>query len=72
VTGIAHLADPAHASPLVHLLGGGLMLGAWFMATDMVTSPVRRGLLIFGAGCGLLTAVIRPGAATLRRVSRSC
>ncbi|MBK6897772.1 MAG: RnfABCDGE type electron transport complex subunit D [bacterium] len=61
VTGIAHLADPAHyASPLVHLLGGGLMLGAWFMATDMVTSPVtRRGLLIFGAGCGLLTAVIR-------------
>ena len=43
-----------------HLLGGGLMLGALFMATDMVTSPLTgRGMLIFGAGCGALTILIR-------------
>ena len=61
VTGLAWLIDPArYVSPLYHLLGGGLMLGAWFMATDMVTSPVtRKGMLVFGVGCGLLTAVIR-------------
>jgi H+/Na+-translocating ferredoxin:NAD+ oxidoreductase subunit D len=61
ITGIFHLIDPSrYASPLLHLLGGGLMLGAWFMATDMVTSPVtRKGMLVFGVGCGLLTAVIR-------------
>lgn len=45
---------------LFHLLSGGLMLGAIFMATDMVTSPLtKRGMLVFGAGCGLLTMVIR-------------
>jgi len=43
-----------------HLLAGGLILGAFFMATDMVTSPVTfRGRIIFGAGCGLLTMLIR-------------
>lgn len=43
-----------------HLLSGGLILGAFFMATDMVTSPATsKGMIIFGAGCGLLTAVIR-------------
>jgi electron transport complex protein RnfD len=42
------------------LLGGGLMLGALYMATDMVTTPItNRGMLIFGAGCGLLTILIR-------------
>jgi electron transport complex protein RnfD len=46
--------------PLFHLLSGGLMLGAFFMATDMVTSPVtRKGMLLFGAGCGLVTFIIR-------------
>ncbi len=46
--------------PQFHLLSGGLMLGALFMATDMVTSPItRRGQLIFGVGCGLLTMIIR-------------
>ncbi len=46
--------------PAYHLFSGGLMLGAWFMATDMVTSPVtRRGMMVFGAGCGLLTMLIR-------------
>ena len=43
-----------------HLLGGGLMLGAIFMATDYVTSPVTpKGQIIFGVGCGLLTVFIR-------------
>ncbi len=61
ITGIAHFAAPqAYASPLVHVLSGGLFLGAFFMATDMVTSPVtRKGMLIFGIGCGVITAVIR-------------
>jgi electron transport complex protein RnfD len=46
--------------PMTHLLSGGLLLGAIFMATDMVTSPVtKNGQLIFGVGCGVLTAVIR-------------
>ena len=45
---------------LAHLFSGGLFLGAFFMATDMVTSPMtRRGQVIFGAGCGLLTSLIR-------------
>jgi len=43
-----------------HLLTGGAMLAAFFMATDMVTSPLTtKGKLIFGTGCGLLTIVIR-------------
>ena len=42
------------------LLGGGLMLGAFFMATDYATSPInRKGRIIFGIGCGLITSVIR-------------
>ena len=42
------------------LLGGGLILGAFFMATDYSTSPInRKGRIIFGVGCGLITAVIR-------------
>jgi electron transport complex protein RnfD len=46
--------------PLVHLLSGGLMLGAFFMATDYVTVPtVRTGQIIFGVGCGALTMLIR-------------
>ncbi len=43
-----------------HLLSGGLMLGAIFMATDYSTSPINfKGKLIFGVGCGVLTALIR-------------
>jgi electron transport complex protein RnfD len=46
--------------PIVHLLSGGLMLGAFFMATDYVTSPsMRKGQLLFGAGCGAITMLIR-------------
>ncbi|MBF0434030.1 MAG: RnfABCDGE type electron transport complex subunit D [Magnetococcales bacterium] len=49
-----------YPDPLFHLLTGGLVLGAFFMATDMVTSPVTPlGQIIFGAGCGLLTYIIR-------------
>ncbi len=45
---------------LYELLSGGLMLGAFFMATDYVTSPVtKKGRIIFGIGCGLLTMFIR-------------
>lgn len=60
-TGVLWLIDPAaQPDPLWHILSGGVMLGAWFMATDMVSSPVtRKGMLIFGVGCGLLTCVIR-------------
>lgn len=43
-----------------HLFGGGLMLGAWFMATDYVTSPItKNGKLIYGACLGILTGVFR-------------
>lgn len=46
--------------PFYHVLAGGLMLGAFFMATDMVTTPLtKKGLAIFGIGCGLLTVLIR-------------
>ena len=60
-TGLFHLIDPGtYASPAFHMVTGGLILGAFFMATDMVTSPLSiRGQLLFGLGCGLLTAVIR-------------
>jgi electron transport complex protein RnfD len=45
---------------LFHLLSGGLILGAFFMATDMVTSPITFwGRILFGAGCGVLTMIIR-------------
>ncbi len=61
ITSVAWLVDPsAFASPLTHLVSGGLLLGAIFMATDMVTSPgTAKGRVIFAVGCGLLTAVIR-------------
>lgn len=53
--------DPAqNLPPLFHVLAGGLILGAFFMATDMVTTPVTRsGQAVFGVGCGVLTMVIR-------------
>ncbi|MFH1368749.1 MAG: RnfABCDGE type electron transport complex subunit D [Elusimicrobiota bacterium] len=46
--------------PIFHVLGGGLVLGAFFMATDPITSPVpRAGKIIFGVGCGTLTILMR-------------
>lgn len=54
------LDSQRYAAPEVHLLSGGMMLGAWFIATDPVTSPSSRGgQLLFGAGAGALTFVIR-------------
>ncbi|MCD4655082.1 RnfABCDGE type electron transport complex subunit D [bacterium] len=60
-TGIFWQIDPStYANPLFHLVSGGAILGAFFMATDMVTSPMtRKGQMIFGLGCGLLTGIIR-------------
>lgn len=61
-TGILRYANPGAyiGTPLFHLLTGGLLLGAIFMATDYVTSPMNpRGMLIYGVGIGLITAVIR-------------
>ena len=59
--GIMHLVDPAkYVSPVLQLLSGGLMLGAVFMATDYVTSPMsKKGMLIYGVCIGLLTVIIR-------------
>lgn len=59
--GIFYLINPeVYVNPFFHLVTGGLLLGAFFMATDMVTSPVSpAGMLIFGCGCGLLTIIIR-------------
>lgn len=59
--GIMHLVNPeVYVSPLTHLLTGGLLLGAIFMATDYVTSPMSKtGMLIYGVSIGVLTVVIR-------------
>jgi RnfABCDGE-type electron transport complex D subunit len=58
---LMNLVAPEHyAGPVYHLLSGGVMLGAFFIATDPVTSPnTAPGQLLFGLGCGLLTYVIR-------------
>jgi Na+-translocating ferredoxin:NAD+ oxidoreductase subunit D len=55
------LIDPSKfANPVFHLLTGGVMIGAIFMATDYVTSPfTHRGMIIFGVGIGVITVVIR-------------
>lgn len=60
-SGLFHMANPAtHPNPLFVLFSGGLMLGAVFMATDMVASPVTPvGVWIYGALMGLLTVLIR-------------
>jgi len=59
--GVFWLIDPTYyIDPLFHLISGGLMLGALYMATDMVTSPMSaRGQIVFGIGCGVVTMVIR-------------
>ena len=57
---VAVLAAATGQDPLFHVLAGGLILGAFFMATDYVTSPLTdRGKIVFGVGCGLLTFLIR-------------
>ena len=59
--GILYLADPsAYMDPLAQLLSGGMLLGAIFMATDYVTSPMtKRGQIIYGIGIGIICVVIR-------------
>lgn len=59
--GLFYLIDPMHyAHPLFHVLNGGLLFGAVFMATDMVTSPMTiPGKIVFALGIGLLTIIIR-------------
>jgi len=58
--GLLHLANPVYANPLQVIFSGGLMLGACYMATDYVTSPMsHKGQLIYGVCIGLLTVIIR-------------
>lgn len=59
--GILNVCAPEQfVNPLFHLLSGGLMLGAIFMATDYVTSPMsHKGMIIYGVGIGILTILIR-------------
>ena len=60
-TGILYLINPTvYVNPFIHLLSGGLLIGSIFMATDYVTSPMsKNGMIVYGIGIGLLTAVIR-------------
>ncbi len=59
-SGIMHMIDPVYAMPHVVLMSGGLVLGACFMATDYVTSPMTgKGQLVYGVCIGLLTVIIR-------------
>jgi len=60
-TGILNLSNPEkYADPVFHILTGGVMLGAIFMATDMVTSPMNpKGMAIFAVGIGVITVLIR-------------
>ena len=57
---LLHIANPIYANPFAEILSGGLMLGAIFMATDYVTSPMTaKGQIIYGVCIGLLTVIIR-------------
>lgn len=67
-SGIFWLINPdQYVNPLFHLVTGGMMLGVFYMATDMVTSPMNaKGMLIFGFGVGLVTMIIRMWELTLK------
>ena len=57
---VMHLVSPVYADPTTVILSGGLLLGAIFMATDYVTSPMtHRGQIVYGVCIGLLTIIIR-------------
>lgn len=60
-TGILWVSDPvSNASPIFHILTGGVLLGAIYMATDLVTSPMtHKGMIIYAMGIGIITVVIR-------------
>ena len=70
-TGILWLVDPTkYADPVFHLLTGGIMLGAIFMATDYVTSPMtHKAMIIYGIGIGVITVLIRTWGAYPEGVS---
>jgi electron transport complex protein RnfD len=69
---VALMAALLGQDPIFHLFSGGLMLGAFFMATDVVTSPVtKKGRLIFGIGCGVITILIRQYGANPEGVAYS-
>jgi electron transport complex protein RnfD len=61
LSGLFWLINPdQYMNPVFHIFTGGLMLGAFYMATDMVTSPItNRGMMVFGVGCGVITIIIR-------------
>jgi electron transport complex protein RnfD len=61
MTGIFWFINPEqYANPLIHILSGGAILGAFFMATDLVTSPMtKKGMVIFAIGIGVITVLIR-------------
>jgi len=61
LTGVFWLMDPAqYANPLIHILSGGAIFGAFYVATDLVTSPMtQKGMIIFAIGIGIITVVIR-------------
>lgn len=61
ISTVCWLIDPAQfVHPMIHIFGGGLMLGAFFMATDMATSPMTmKGKIVFSIGVGALTIIIR-------------
>jgi electron transport complex protein RnfD len=60
-TGVLWLINPdKYIDPVFHILTGGALLGAFYMATDYVTSPMTvKGMLIYGVGIGFITVVIR-------------
>ena len=60
-TGIFWLVNPElFANPLIHILSGGAILGAFYMATDLVTSPMtKKGMIVFAVGIAVITVVIR-------------
>ncbi|MEJ2608637.1 MAG: RnfABCDGE type electron transport complex subunit D [Candidatus Thiodiazotropha sp.] len=64
MAGIFHLIDSEHyVGPITHLFSGGAILCAFFIATDLVTSPVSlKGQILFGVGCGVLVYAIRTWA----------
>ncbi len=61
MTGAFWMVSPEqYADPLFHILAGGAILGAFYMASDLVTSPMtKKGMVVFAIGVGLLTVVIR-------------
>lgn len=61
MTGMFWLFDPEqYANPMIHILSGGAILGAFYMATDLVTSPMtKKGMMVFAFGIGVITVVIR-------------